>query len=262
MSGLPEQRRTTAHKYLPGLSSIRHTLATDMYVNSLLRTLPHAVVDRLHLEKVNFELRHEIEYPGKPIHYLYFVESGMASMTTTFTDGEQVEVGMFGFESIIGISALMGTRQSLNRVYTQIAGSGFRTPIVRARSEFQRGEEFQYLSLRYVQAQLLQAMQSAGCNAKHEVNQRLARWLLLCADRVQSTTFLLSQEFLGDMLGVRRTSVTMAALALRQAGLISYSRGRITLLDIPGLKSVSCECYRVIKDHLDSYTEFDTAFVS
>jgi CRP-like cAMP-binding protein len=232
-----------------------------MYANSLLRALPPDVVERLRPEKVTFELRHEIEFPGKPIHHLFFLESGMASMTATFEDGEQVEVGMFGFESIIGVSALMGTRQSLNRVYTQIAGDGFRITLARARMEFQRGEIFQSLALRYVQAQLLQAMQSAGCNAKHEVNQRLARWLLLCADRVQSNTFLLSQEFLGDMLGVRRTSVTMAALTLRQAGLISYSRGKINILDVPGLKAVACECYQVIKDHLDSYTEFDTSLV-
>ncbi len=232
-----------------------------MFANSLLRALPQDVLERLRPERVLLPLLHEIEFPGKPIHHLYFVESGMASMTATFQDGEQVEVGMFGFESVIGISALMGTRQSLNRVYTQIAGDGYRTTLARARVEFQRGEIFQALTLRYVQAQLLQAMQSAGCNAKHEVNQRLARWLLLCADRVQSNTFLLSQEFLGDMLGVRRTSVTMAALALRQAGLISYSRGKISILDVSGLRSISCECYQVIKDHLDSYTEFDTALV-
>ncbi len=232
-----------------------------MYANSLLRALPLDAIARLRLDPVHFEVQHEIEFPGKPIHYIYFVEAGMASMTTTFLDGSQVEVGMFGFESVIGISALMGTRQSLNRVYTQIAGHGLRATVARAQAEFDRGELFHHLSLRYVQTQLVQAMQSVGCNAKHEVDQRLARWLLICSDRAHRNDFAMSQEFLSDMLGVRRTSVTMAALALRKAGLISYSRGKIVILDTPGLLKRSCECYQVIKSHLDNYTEFDTANV-
>ena len=117
---------------------------------------------------------HEIEFPGRPIGHVYFLEEGMASMTTTFKDGDQVEVGMFGFESVIGISALMGTKRSLNRVYTQITGHGCSTTLEAAKSEFRQGGLFQDLVLRYVQAQLVQAMQSAGCNAKHNFEQRLA----------------------------------------------------------------------------------------
>jgi hypothetical protein len=109
---------------------------------------------------------HEIEYPGTPIEHLYFVEGGMASQTVTLMDGPQVEVGMFGYESVIGVSALMGTKQSLNRVYTQIEGHGYYYPIQVARKEFHHCGQSHSLALRYVQAQLVQTMQSAACNAK------------------------------------------------------------------------------------------------
>jgi CRP-like cAMP-binding protein len=227
------------------------------YNNTLLRALDPQIITRLCLFPVTFEIEHEIEFPGTPIINLIFVEEGMASMTTTFMDGSQVEVGMFGYESIIGVSALMGTRRSLNRVYTQIAGRGYACPVEIARKEFHLGGQFQTLALRYVQAQLVQALQSAGCNAKHNVEQRLARWLLLCADRAHSNTFNMSQEFLADMLGNARPSVSFAAGALKHEKLIDYSRGVIRILDPAGLERRSCECYHVIKDHLDNYIEFD-----
>jgi CRP-like cAMP-binding protein len=163
-------------------------LQASRFKNTLLRSLDGEVIGRLGLRAIQFELMHQIEYPGYPIDYVYFVEEGMASMTTTFEDGTQVEVGMFGYESVIGVSALMGTKRSLNRVYTQIPGSGYSCRVEIARAEFQRGGDFQRLALRYVQAQLVQAAQSAGCNAKHNFEQRLARWLLICADRAHSNS--------------------------------------------------------------------------
>ena len=223
----------------------------------MLRRLSADVVDRLNLHPVVFEVGHEIEFPGKPIHRLFFVEEGMASMTNTFDDGSQVEVGMFGYESVIGVSALMGTRRSLNRVYTQIAGRGYSSAIGLARQEFRLGGDFQTLALRFVQAQLVTSAQSTGCNAKHDVEQRLARWLLLCADRTHSNDYDMSQEFLADMLGSTRSTVSVAAAILKAEGLISYVRGKIHILDILRLEARSCECYRIIKNHLDSYTDFD-----
>ena len=181
----------------------------------------------------------------------------MASMTTTFADGSQVEVGMFGYESIIGISALMGTRRSLNRVYTQVKGSGFLSPVEAARAEFKRGELFQKFAHRYVQAQLVQTAQSAGCNAKHHLEQRLARWLLITADRVHKPFFDMSQEFLADMVGNTRSTVSRVAGTLKDEGLIDYTRGQIVILNLPGLQARSCECYSIIKEHLDNYAEFD-----
>jgi CRP-like cAMP-binding protein len=224
-----------------------------------LKALDGDIVERLRLQPIKFELKHEIENPGELIDNLYFLEEGMASMTTTFKDGSQVEVGMFGYESAIGVSALMGTKKSLNRIYTQIAGHGYACHVEDAKKEFRLGGAFQTLALRYVQAQLLQAMQSAGCNAKHNFEQRLARWLLICADRAHTDRFKISHEFLADMLGGRRPTISTTAAILKQKALIEYTRGEIHILDIPGLTKASCECYLIIKNYLDNYTEFDTA---
>jgi len=229
------------------------------FKNTLLKALDKDIIERLRLQPVKFELKHEIENPGDRIDHLCFLEEGMASMTTTFRDGSQVEVGMFGYESVIGVSALMGTKKSLNRVYTKIPGHGYTCNVEDARREFRLGGAFQFLALRYVQTQLVQAMQSAGCNAKHNFEQRLARWLLICADRANIDTFKISQEFLADMLGGRRPTVSTAAGILKGKGLIQYTRGEIRILDIPGLTKTSCECYQIIKDYLDNYTKFDTA---
>ncbi len=248
-----------AHKpnNLPGG---RDRMPEPAYKNTLLKAMGAEIISRLQLRPVKFELEHEIEYPGTPIDHLYFVEEGMASMTTTFRDGGQVEVGMFGYESIIGVSALMGTKLSLNRIYTQIAGCGYSSPIEAARAEFALNGLFHKLALRYVQAQLVQAIQSAGCNATHSLEQRLARWLLICADRAHSNTFLMSQEFLADMLGSTRSTVSITATLLKHDKLIDYSRGVIDILDAPGLEKKACECYGVIKHHLDNYAHFDIGF--
>lgn len=235
---------------------------TSGFKNSLLRALDTEVIQRLALQSVQFELMHEIEFPGSAINRLFFVEEGMASMTTTFGDGAQVEVGMFGYESVIGVSALMGTRKSLNRVYTQIAGHGYFCGVEAARKEFGLCGEFQKLALRYVQAQLVLTMQSAGCNARHNFEQRLARWLLICCDRAHTNAFKISHEFLADMLGGNRPTVTMAAGILKEKGLIEYSRGLIQILDVAGLTKTACECYTVIKNHLDNYTECDTGITA
>jgi CRP-like cAMP-binding protein len=244
------------------LSESEDSLRVSGFKNSLLKALDGDVIERLRLQPVKFELKHEIEKPGNPIDRLYFLEEGMASMTTTFKDGSQVEVGMFGFESVIGVSALMGTKKSLNRVYTQIAGHGYSCQVDDAKREFRLGGAFQFLALRDVQAQLVQAMQSAGCNAKHSFEQRLARWLLLCADRAHTDTFKISHEFLADMLGGRRPTISTTAGILKRKGLIEYTRGEIHILDVPGLTKVSCECYLTIKDYLDNYAKFDSTITA
>jgi len=243
-------------------SESEDSLRASGFKNTLLKALDREIVERLRLQPIKLELKHEIENPGNPIDHLYFLEEGMASMTATFKDGSQVEVGMFGYESVIGVSALMGTKKSLNRVYTQIAGHGYACQVEDARREFRLGGAFQSLALRYVQAQLVQAMQSAGCNAKHSFEQRLARWLLLCADRAHIDTFKISHEFLADMLGGRRPTISTAAAELKRKGLIEYTRGEIRILDVPELTKASCECYSIIKDYLDNYTKFDTSITA
>jgi CRP-like cAMP-binding protein len=234
----------------------------NAFKNTLLKSLDAEIIERLALRPVTFELMHEIEFPGRPIEHLFFVEEGMASMTTTFNDGSEVEVGMFGYTSVIGVSALMGTKRSLNRIYTQIEGSGFSCTIEAAAKEFRRGGTFQALMLRYVQAQLVQTAQTAACNAKHNMEQRLARWLLMCTDRAHTDTLKLSQEFLADMLGSTRPTISIAAGSLKEEGLIDYSRGVIRIVDAKRLEERACECYHRIKDYLDNYLEFDATFTS
>jgi CRP-like cAMP-binding protein len=240
---------------VPNVEPLPHT---GQFANALLNALDCEVVGRLQLRPVKFELKHELEYPENLIEYLYFIESGMASMTTTFKDGSQVEVGMFGYNSVVGVSALMGTKRSLNRVYTQIAGHGYASPVEAARREFALGGTFQRFALGYVQAQLVQVIQLAGCNATHTFEQRLARWLLICADRARCDTFRMSHEFLSGMLGSTRSTMTIAASQLRHDHLIEYTRGVIRILDAKGLEAKACECYGVVESYLDNYMQFDS----
>jgi CRP-like cAMP-binding protein len=230
-------------------------LTATTYKNLLLRNLGAETLERLRLRPVTFELQHEIEYPGNQIKSVFFVEEGMAAMTAAFEDGSQVEVGMFGHESVIGASVFIGTRRSYKRVYTQIAGSGYSSPVEAALKEFYRGGIFQERVLRYIYSQLVQAAQSAACNAKHNVEQRLARWLLLCADRICSYTYTMSQDSLADMLGSTRPTISIAAGILKEKKLIAYSRGVIRILDVQGLEKMACECYRIVKNHLHEFTE-------
>lgn len=228
------------------------------YTNSVLRSLSPEAIQRLHLRPVSLQVPRQLESPGAPIRHLIFPEQGAASMTTTFKDGAQVEVGLYGYESVIGLSALMGTKQSLNRIYMQIPGNGFAATIEDGRREFQRGEHFQRLAPAFVQAQFIQVAQSAGCNAKHTVEQRLARWLLTCADRSRSTTFALSQDFIATMLGIRRMSASAAIIGLREQGIITNHRNEISLENRQALEARACECYGVVRHHLDNYVEFDS----
>jgi CRP-like cAMP-binding protein len=231
------------------------------FSNKVLQALSADVIQRLSLKQIPLPVGRKIEFTGTSIDNVFFIESGVGSMTTQFEDGSQVEVGMFGFESVMGVSALMGTKRSLNRIYMQIAGHGYASPIERARAEFQRFGQFHDLALRYVQAQLTQATQSAGCNAKHSVEQRLARWLLLCADRLKDNAIPISQEFLADTIGSRRTTVTVAIGQLKARGIIDHRRTMIHITDRQALEQRACECYRIVQQHLNNYLEFDTGFM-
>ena len=227
------------------------------FKNRILHLLDTETIQRLQLKRLSLEAGYEIENPGEPIAHLIFLEDGIGSMTTTFDDGFQVEVGMFGAESVMGASALIGTRRSLNKVYMQLTGYGFACKTEVAVQEFARNQRFHDLVLRYVQALLVQACQSAGCNSHHNIAQRLARWMLLCGDRCESPTLNLTHEYLADMLGSNRSTVSVAAESLQNEGLIRYSRGKVTILDRSGLERRSCECYRVVRDHLADYLEVD-----
>ena len=230
------------------------------FQNTLLQHLSSETIKRLKLRPVQLALRQDLEVPGQDIEHIFFVEEGIGSMTTIFKDGFEVEVSMFGYESAVGISALMGTKHSLNRVFMQLGGHGFASPLGAANEEFGRHGEFHHLALRYVQAQLTQATQSAACNAHHNHEQRFARWILICSDRARQDVMALSQEFLADMLGSARPTVTTTARILKDKGLITYSRGTLRILDRKGLEKQACECYQVIKSHLQNFADFDTGF--
>lgn len=232
------------------------------YKNSLLRHMDPDVIERLQLKRIELPSRYDIEKPGEPIQKLIFLEEGIASMTTAFQNGQQVETSMFGHESLVGFSALMGAKRSLNGIFMQLEGYGYLTELETARSEFQRGGIFQKLALRYVQAQLTISTQNAACNATHTYEQRLARWLLICSDRANLDYLPMAQEFVSEMLGSTRSTVSIAAGHLKSKGLIDYHRGSIRLLQRQGLERETCECYRVVRDYLESLDQFDTDFVA
>lgn len=235
-------------------------MADSPFKNTVLKHLPADSVERLQLSPLQLQGEHVMETPGSEIRKLYFIEEGCGSMTTMFKDGSQVEASLFGNEAVIGASALIGTKRSLNHIYMQIPGHGFISNIKVAAQEFRTCERFRDIVLRYVQAQLMQTAQTAGCNARHDAMQRMSRWLLLCADRVYSDELGLTHEFLGHMLGVRRSTASVTAEELQRRGYIDYSRGKIKILDRSGLEETACECYRVVKEHLENYHEVETIF--
>lgn len=225
------------------------------FSNAILRNLDAETIARLRLHKVQLEVRHPLQVPREPIRDIFFLESGIASVTTRFGDGFEVEAGMHGKYSLSGISAFMGARESLHASYRR---HGFSCKIERAAEEFERGTKFRSLALRAVQAQFVQSMQSAGSNAHHDIEPRLARWLLLVADQTQTDRFALSHESIATMLGHRRTTVSVAAANLKRSGLIQYTRSNILILDREDLEGKACECYGILHDYLHDLMQYDS----
>jgi CRP-like cAMP-binding protein len=223
-----------------------------LFKNGILRSLQPEIIRRLQLTPIQLPSGFEIEKPGDSVHQLVFIEDGVGSITVAFRDGFQAEVGIFGSESVIGAPALLGAQESLNRVFMQLAGRGFACPIEWAREEFSRLGQFHDVILRYIQIQLVQICQSAGCNAHHEVRQRLCRWLLLCADRSESQILALTQENIAAALGLQRSTVSVAAEGLQREGLIQYSRGKVVISDKAGMETQACECYWVVKRYIEN----------
>lgn len=226
------------------------------FQNVILQHLDDEAIQRLAPRPVELKLAQELERPGGRIEQMVFIEEGIASMTTEFRDGSQVESGMFGCESAVGAPALMGLRNSRNHIAIQVPGHGFVVTKDAAEREFRRMNCFHDMVLRYMQSQILQASQSSGCNARHNVQQRLSRWLLLCHDRGNTDVLQLTQEFLAAMMGVERPAVTIVARRLQDQGLIDYNRGRVRIADRPGLEKVACECYEVARRELEAFREY------
>jgi CRP-like cAMP-binding protein len=191
---------------------------------------------------------------AQPIKYVYFPENMMTSLVSQMADGGQIEVGIIGFEGMVGLPVVLGIKRSPHETMAQIAGPVLRLEAGALIDEFNRGGPLQRLLLRYTHTLMIQMGQSAACNRMHTIEERLARWLLMCHDRVMGDDLTLTQEFISMMLGVRRAGVTSAAVALQAEGFIKYQRGHITLIDRPGLEEFACECYAIIKADFDGLT--------
>jgi CRP-like cAMP-binding protein len=197
---------------------------------SKLAFLPNRIHDVLH-------------EAGEPILFAYFINSGLASVLSVLSDGKSVEVGLTGKEGFVGLPLIVGLKSSPTRVVIQIEGSAFRISAAVLIELLGQCSTLEKRLQRYVQLLAMQATQVAACNRVHEVDERLARWLLMSQDRIGSSSVPLTQEFLAHMLGTRRSSVTVAAGVLQKAGLITYKRGHVKIEDRPGLIDATCECY-------------------
>jgi CRP-like cAMP-binding protein len=217
--------------------------------NRILAALSDEEYQRLlpHLEPVTLEhaaVLYEIE---EPIEYLYFPYQAIISLVTQMEDGRVVEVALVGREGMSGLAAMFGQPVSAERAIVQIPNGGVRARTSVMLEEFNRHQGLHKMCLSYANSLMRQISQTAACNASHTVEERLARWLLMCQDRVDSNELNLTQEFIAEMLGTRRATVNVAAVNLQSAGLIKYNRGRIRIVDLQGLGGFTCECYEVVK---------------
>ncbi len=218
--------------------------------NQLLSALPKEEYELLlpNLEPVSLPFKQIIYEPNEPIEYVYFPNSGIISLVNFTEEGGTVEAATVGNEGMVGIPVLLGADRMIGQAISQIVGDALRMKTDIFKRQVTPGSSLHTQLLRYTLALMNLISQSVACNRLHSVEKRCCRWLLLCQDRVQSNEFYLTQELLSQMLGVRRPSVSEVAALLQKAGLIRYSRGKITILNRQGLEATSCECYRIVKD--------------
>ena len=222
--------------------------------NRLLAALPAGDFARLepHLEFVPLPLGWAVYESGAAQGHVYFPTSAIVSLLYLLESGASAEIAVVGNDGVVGIALFMGGETTPSRAVVQSAGEGYRLPAGVLKQEFDRGGgALQQMLLRYTQALITQMAQTAVCNRHHTVDQQLCRWLLLSLDRLASNELVMTQELIANMLGVRREGVTEAAGRLQAAGVIRYSRGRITVLDRPKLEARVCECYGVVRRETD-----------
>jgi len=226
---------------------------TDATANRLLAALPAEALERWQpfLELVDMPLGHVLYESGCALSHVYFPTTAIVSLLYVMEDGASAEIAVVGLEGVVGISLFMGGETTPSRAVVQSAGQGMRLKAQAVKDEFQRAGPVMHLLLRYTQALITQMSQTAVCNRHHSLDQQLCRWLLLSLDRLQKNELVMTQELIANMLGVRREGVTEAALKLQRLGLIRYARGRISVLDRPGLEHRTCECYGVVKAEYD-----------
>jgi len=205
------------------------------------------------LELVRLKLHQVLYEAGETIKSGYFINEGMISVLAVQPDGKSVEVGLIGNEGFVGLPLLVGYRSSPTRLITQGDGSAYRCDAETLRQLVRQCPELGQQLHRFGQRLAMQTTQIAACNRLHDVEERLARWILMTDDRVLSKSLPLTQEFLGQMLGTRRSSVTVSAGILQKAGLISYTRGSVTILDRLGLEEAACDCYGIVQRQLNEW---------
>jgi CRP-like cAMP-binding protein len=227
-------------------------VSPDLKKNHLLAALPDAELARWlpQLEWVEMPLGQVLYESGSTLGHVYFPTTAIISLLYVLQNGSSAEIAVVGNEGLVGISLFMGGDSTPSRAVVQSAGTGLRMPAQVLKNEFKLAPVM-HLLLRYTQALITQMSQTAVCNRHHSLDQQLCRWLLLSLDRLQGNELVMTQELISNMLGVRREGVTEAALQLQAANLIRYARGRITVLDRPGLEKRTCECYGVVKREYD-----------
>lgn len=233
------------------------TQARFSTTNYILNTLPDEEFERLlpDLEPVELKLGQVLYRPEEPIEYVYFPNNTMISVVAVTAEGQSAEIGIIGREGMIGMDVLMGSDSTLNEHIVQHPNGAFRINTAAIKQEFKRGGALHDLLLNFTRVMMIQIGQTALCNRLHTVDERLARWLLLCRDRSGTAELQLTQEFLSIMLGTNRATVTMSAIALQSAGFIKYARGHITIKDHEGLEDFTCECYQIVKKVYDRFQQ-------
>ena len=224
-------------------------MVADPRKNHLLAALSPSGLERVQraLEEVEMPLGHVLYESGRSVAHVYFPTDGIVSLLYVLENGSSAEIAVVGKEGVVGVSIFMGGETTPSRAVVQSAGRAFRLASAEMVREFHRAGEMQALLLRYTQSLIAQMAQTAVCNRHHSVDQQLCRWLLLSLDRLEVPRLEMTQELIANMLGVRREGVTEAAGKLQEAGLISYRRGKIEVLDRSGLERRACECYEAVR---------------
>jgi CRP-like cAMP-binding protein len=217
--------------------------------NGLLAALPPDDFALLapSLRPVRLDLKQTLHEPERPIEAVYFLEAGMVSLLARLEDGVAQEVGIVGREGVVGLAVALGAESVGTEAMVQADGAALRVDADELRMAFERSAALRALLLRYAQALHAQVTQTAACNGRHTVDERLARWMLMAHDRADGDEFVMTQEFMAIMLGVRRAGVSVAAGILQKAGLIGHTYGRVIILDRAGLEAASCECYAAVR---------------
>jgi CRP-like cAMP-binding protein len=223
--------------------------------NEILRGLHNDARNALlsKAEFVNLNQHDILHEAGAPIKFGYFVNSGIVSILSILSDGKSVEVGLVGREGFVGVPLAVGFHSSANRAVVQVPATAFKVTAATVKDAIRDWPELERELHRHSLFMGMQSSQTAACNRLHEIDARLARWLLMCHDRLGQDSVPLTQEFLAQMLGIRRASVTVAAGILQKAGLIDANRGQVTILDRKGLEDLACECYSAIQEQKERW---------